>query len=190
MAEMQCILGTELVSEKEKLKKDLFKGKALDVLIYLLGGEKTTSDIAENLDVSVFSIKLYLNRLMRANLIIESKVKKENGYIEKSYKLASENLDIINEHMTDINNEDSKKLECEIMACHFSKLIDNSIRNLYKNNEKPYLVKSCFIKADRENMLEFQRRLSELFDEFNSMENLDAKDTYTFISTFSSYDVD
>jgi len=190
MSEVQCILAKSLVSEKVQLKEDLFKGKALDILILLLNGEKTAADISRNLEIPIFSTMLYVSRLLKENLIVESKIIAENNMVEKIYKLCTANLDIINNHSHNSDKDGSKKLECEVMASHFSKLTTNSIKNIYKHQDKPYVIKSCFIKANGEKMEKFQDRLNALFDEFNMMEEEDGEETYGFIASFTPYKVE
>ncbi|QIB28008.1 hypothetical protein [Caloranaerobacter azorensis] len=190
MSEIKCILDSSLVHEKKYLKEDLFRGISLDILILLLSGEKKVSDISRSLNVPIFSVMLYITRLIEGNLVEESKVISHNGTIEKVYRLSSPKLEIINKHKSDLSDEDSKRLECELMASHFSKLTTNSIKNIYKHSDKPYVIKSCFIKGNKYKMLEFQEKLNRLFEEFSDMEDENAKETYGFVVTFTPYSLE
>lgn len=187
---MRCIFDSELVSEKKKLKEELFRGISLNILILLLDGEKSSNTISEELKIPNFKVMLYISRLIKAGIIEEAKCKKNDYTIERIYKLASRNIEIINQYKNNIESKDSRKKECKDMATHFSKLTSKSIENIYKHKNKPYTIKSCFIKGDEKRMIEFKNKLDNLFKEFNDSEDDSAEETYGFTSTFTPYDVE
>ncbi len=190
MEDFKCIIDTSLISESEKIKEDLFKGPSLNILILLLKGEKTASEISRNLNIPIFSTRLYLSRLQNYNMIVESKIIKNEKTVEKVYKLTTTKLEIINSQTNSNISEKTKQEECNSMAEYFNKLTSNAIGNIYKYTDSPYIIKSCFISANTEKMAAFKEKLNALIDEFNEMEDVDEEKTYGLIVNFTPYELD
>lgn len=186
MTDIPCIYDMSLVNENEELKKDIINGKALDVILILLTGSRTIREIARELNVPSFSIQLYIKRLLKANLIKVTDTQVVDGKIEKTYDLASTDIEILNNLKNSYSKEDGKE-NIELSAMHFASMTREMIRNINRYKDKPYKVKAYFIKADEEIMKEFKKDLDELFTKYQALEDLDAEDTYGFISVLSPY---
>ncbi|WP_035294883.1 hypothetical protein [Clostridium sp. KNHs214] len=188
MSDIPCIYDMSLISEEDKLKEDILSGKALDVLLILLSGSKTVKEISRELTVPSFSVQLYIQRLIEAKLIKIIDVKVIDGKVEKTYELASTDVDILNYLRNNCKSDDSKD-DVELSAQHFSSLTREIIRNINNFGDKPHKIKAYFIKTDEEKMIEFKKELDELFDKYQAMEKLDASDTYGFISVLAPYNL-
>ena len=186
MSDIACIYDISLINEKDKLKEDIINGKALDILLILLSGSKTVKEIAKDLNVPSFSVQLYIQRLIEANLIKVTEVKVIEGKVEKTYDLASTDVDILNYLKNNCISYDSKD-NIELSAQHFASLTREIIRNINNYGDKPHKIKAYFIKADEERMIEFKKDLDEIFTKYQALENLDASDTYGFISVLAPY---
>lgn len=189
MADIPCIYKMDLVDEKDILKEDLLKGKAFDILLSLLSGSKTAKDISKELNVPSFSIQLYIKRLIDANLIKVKDTKVSEGKIEKTYELASTDIQIINYLKENYMDLDGKK-DIELAAQQFSALTRDVIRNIDKYQDKPHKIKAYFIKADEEKMKEFKKELDALFLKYQELEDLSVEDTYGFIGVLAPYKID
>lgn len=189
MSDIPCIYKMDLVDEKDILKEDLLKGKSFDILLSLLTGPKTIKDISKEIKVPSFSIQLYIKRLFDAKLINVKNTAIIDGKVEKCYELVSTDIQIINYLRENSNYIDEKK-DVELLATQFSSLTKGVIRNIDKYKEKPHKIKAYFIKADEEKIEEFKKELNELFEKYQSIENLDASDTYGFIGVLAPYNIE
>ncbi|GAA0115314.1 hypothetical protein [Clostridium senegalense] len=183
MSEISCIYETTLINENEK--EDLLEGKNLEILIALLSSTKTATEISKELNIPIFSTQLYLNRLLKCNLIEICSVKVLDGKIEKKYQLRNTDIEFLKN--IKIKGQNKNKLQIKLAANKFSNLTKDVIEKLSENKDHPYKIKAHFIKADKEKMEEFRIELEKLFEKFENSENKNAKDTYTFISTFALY---
>lgn len=188
MGEIKSITDHELVSERTLIKEDVYEGQALEILILLLKGEKTAGEIARVLDIPIFSVYLYLNRLQKFNLVTEACSIQEGKTIEKVYKLTTTKLDIVTNKKMKKKDESANAVECEEMAAYFNKLSAQSIGNIYKYPNEPYLIKACFITANSEKMRMFQEKLNALIDEFNELEESEEKMTFGLIVDFTPFE--
>lgn len=182
MMDIPCIQDLSMINET--LKEDILKGKSMDILLLLLSGPKTVKEISKELNLPPFSLQLYLKRLIEGDLIHIVEVKVCEGKVEKTYKLASTDMEILNyikENTTaDVNN-------VELSAQHFSTMTRNLVRNVNQYKNKPHKIKAYFIKSDEESMLAFKQDLEELFKKYQAMEDLEASETYGFISVLAPY---
>jgi flagellar hook-basal body complex protein FliE len=123
--------------------------------------------------------------LICANLVRIANIKIYDGKIEKSYELASSNIEILNFLKT--NGTENQEVNNELSAQHFANLTKDAIKSVSKYQEKPHKVKAYFIKADQETMKKFKKELEDLYERFQSLEDSSADDTYGFISVLSPY---
>lgn len=186
MSDIPCIFDTSLVSEKNQLKQDIIKGKALDILLILLSGSKTIREISRELSLPSFSVQLYIKRLVDSKLIKVIDTRVIDGKVEKTYDLSSTDIDILNHLKNTCKTEDSEE-NIELSAQHFASLTREIIRNIGSYKEKPHKIKAYFIKADEDKMKAFKKELDELFEKYQGLENLDAEETYGFISVLAPY---
>ncbi|HBA05090.1 MAG TPA: hypothetical protein DCW51_14780 [Clostridium sp.] len=186
MSDIPCIYDISLINEEDKLKEDILNGKAFDILLILLSGSKTVKEISKELNVPSFSIQLYIQRLIEANLIKITDKKIIEGKLEKTYNLASTDVEILN-YLKDNCKDNDGKENAELSAQHFASLTRDIIININKYSDKPHKIKAFFIKADEEKMAEFKKELDELFIKYQSLENLESSDTYGFISILAPY---
>lgn len=188
MPDIPCIYKMSLVNEDDSLKEDFLKGKAFDVLLALLAGSKTIKDIANELDFPSFSIQLYIKRLLDARLIKVKDSKISDGKVEKTYELGSTDVEILNYLKENYMGSDNSK-NVELSAQQFASMTREAIRNIGKYGEKPFKIKAYFIKADEEAMIEFKKDIEALFHKYQGLEDLNAEDTYGFISVFTPYKI-
>lgn len=186
MADMPCINEVALINEDDKFKKDIVNGKALDILLILLSGTKTIKEISRDLDIPSFSTQLYVKRLVDAKLIKVTDARIIDGKVEKTYKLASTDIEILN-YLKNNCISNNVKENIELSAQHFASLTRDIIRNTADYDKKPHKIKAYFIKADEETMISFKKDLEELFEKYQSLENLNADETYAFISALAPY---
>lgn len=186
MGDIPCIYDMSLINENNKLKEDILNGKSLNILLILLAGSKTIKEIAKELNVASFSVQFYIQRLIEANLIKITDTKIIEGKVEKTYNLASTDVEILNYLKNNCNSEDGKE-NIELSAQHFSSLTREIIRNINKYSDKPHKIKAYFIRANEEAMIEFKKELDEVFVRYQAIEDLEATDTYGFISVFAPY---
>jgi predicted transcriptional regulator len=186
MADIPCIYEVALINEEDKLKKDIVNGKALDILLILLSGSRTIREISRELNIPSFSTQLYIKRLIGANFIKVMDVKVADGKVEKTYELASTDIEILNYLKNNCTSNDGKE-NIELSAQHFSSLTRDVIRNIGDYKQKPHKIKAYFIKAEEETMKNFKKDLDALFEKYQSLENLEATETYSFISVLAPY---
>ena len=186
MSDIPCIYDMSLINEQDKLKEDILNGKAFDILLILLSGAKTVKEIAKELSVPSFSVQLYIQRLIEANLIKITEVKVLEGKVEKKYELTSTDVEILN-YLKNNYKSDGGKENIELSAQHFASLTREIIRNIGKYDNKPHKIKAYFIRADEAAMAEFKKELDDIFARYQGLENLEAEDTYGFISVFAPY---
>lgn len=183
MSDIPCIQQLSMISED--LKDDLLKGKAMDILLLLLSGSKTVKEIGKELDLPSFSIQLYIKRLIEANLIKVIDVKVVDGKVEKTYELASTDVEILN--YLEKNSTTTSETSIELSAQHFATMTRNVVRNIDSYKHKPHKLKAYFIKADEEAVKAFKSELDALFEKYQAIEDLDAAETYGFISVLAPY---
>jgi len=189
MADIPCIYDMSLVNEKDNLKEDIIKGKALEILLTLLSGSKTIKEIAKELNIPSFSIQLYVKRLMDNNFIRITEEKVIDGKIEKTYELASTDIQILNYLRKNCKNSDGTE-NIELSAQHFASLTREIIKNVGKCNDKPHKIKAYFIKSDEETMQRFKEDLDKLFDKYQALEDENSIETYGLITAFAPYKLD
>lgn len=186
MADMPCIYKMSLINEGDLLKEDILSGKALDILLILLAGSKTIREISKELGVPSFSIQLYIKRLIHAKLIRIKTSRIVQGKVEKTYELASTDIDILNYLKNNCSGEDGEN-NVELSAQHFASMTREMVRNISTYKDKPHKIKAYFIRADEDKMKAFKKELDELFEKYQELENQDAEDTYGFISLLAPY---
>lgn len=183
MDDLSCIYEMSLVDEKDTLKEDILKGHALEILISLLAGNKTAKELAREINVPVFSIQLYINRLLKVNLIVIKSTTIIDGKLEKIYSLAAKDVDILN----NLKNSNSTDTNIDLSAQHFSTLTRQVIKNINRYKDKTYKIKAYFIKTDEATMKDFKKELDQLFEKYQGLEDENATETYGFISVLAPY---
>lgn len=183
MSELSCIYKTTLINEDKR--EDLLEGKNLEILVVLLAYPKTATEISKALSIPIFSTQLYLNRLLKCELIEVCDIKVSDGKLEKTYKLKSSDIELLKD--IQVKGSDKDKLEIKLAANKFSNLTREVIEQLTENKDNPYKIKAYFIKTNKGKMEEFKKELDKLFEKFEYCEEDNATDTYTFISTFAPY---
>lgn len=191
MNDIPCIYEMSMVDEKDSLKEDILKGSALDIILSLLASSKTARELSRELNIPVFSVQLYINRLLNAGLIAIKSTSVIDGKLEKVYMLASKDIDILNRLKDDSKNEDnSRERDIDLSAQHFSSLTRQVIKNINRYKDKTHKIKAYFIKTDDETMKEFKKDLEALFAKYQGLEDENATETYGFISVLAPYSVE
>lgn len=188
MSDIPCIYDISLINEENSIKDDVLNGKSFDILLLLLSGPKTIREVAKELRIPSFSVQLYVQRLMGVNLV---RIKEElinEGRIEKIYELASNEVEILN-YLKDSEKTSNSKENVELAAHQFSTLSKEVIKNINQYSDKPHKIKAFFIKADEKHMTDFKEELDMLYEKYKSLEDLDADDTYGFISILAPYKI-
>ena len=73
MSDIACIYNMNMVEENEQLEDDLLAGRGMDILFCLMDQLKTRKEIARRLGMPVYSVQLYLQRLVNAGLVKEER---------------------------------------------------------------------------------------------------------------------
>lgn len=187
MSDMACIYEMNTLEENEQLDQDFLAGRGLDVLFCLMDGADKAADIAKKLGMPIYSTQLYLKRLIKAGLINEKRERIINGQIEKSYQLASDEIEIINQIQGDTDSEAAKKRQADIAAQHFSIMVRNAIRHASEEQDKPSKAKAYFMKAQKQDMQKFREDLDHVFCKYQSLEQTQAEDTYSLFTVLAPY---
>lgn len=182
--DLPCIKDLSLVNVE--LKDDFLKGKSLEILLLLLSSKKNAKEISKTLNLPVFSVQLYLKRLLDADLVKIDECVIIDGKIEKTYTLKTKDVDILNFVKNQVVNSED---ELMISAEHFSHITKNVVLGLKGNSDKPHKMKAYFIKANSQDMKSFKRELDELFEKYQALEDLSATDTYGFLSVLAPYTI-
>ena len=95
MSDIACLFNMDLLDEGEMLREDILQGKALEVLICIYEGNNTIADISKKLDLAVYSVRLYINRLIKAGVITEI-CRLKGEHIEREYALSVNDMKLIN----------------------------------------------------------------------------------------------
>lgn len=190
MSDMSCIYEMNMLQENYQVEQDLLSGRGMDILFCLMDKLDTGRDIAKRLGMPIYSVQLYLQRLVKVGLVKENATNIQNGQIEKSYKLVSEEIEIMNYLQKDVLTEAERKKRVDISAQHFAVMTRNAIKNVNMNVDKPHKIKAYFMKANREDMQSFKKEIDNLFEKYQALENLDEAETYSLFTVMAPYETE
>lgn len=178
----------EMSEEKngQTLTSDILEGKAFNVIISLLAGRKSAKMIAEELRIPIFTVQLYLKRLLESGLIMVDETRVIDGKILKIYVLKFSDINFINDIRKQKKDITSKE-NLELSAEQFSILTKQAIRGIDLEHNKPHKIKAYFIKADQNTMEMFQKELENLYEKYQSLENEAGQEVYGLINVFAPY---
>jgi len=185
MSDLQCIYDISMISEDSQ--KDFLNGKALEVLLLLLSETRTVKEISQKLSMPSFTVQLYIKRLIDANLIKVSSVVVLEGKVERKYELVSNDIDVLNRLQTEYKEGEIDQVD--LSAEHFSNITRNVVKSVKENAGYPNKIKAYFIRTKEEDMKAFRDELNELFDKYQSMEDLEGDMTYGFVSVLAPYEL-
>ena len=185
MADLACIYEMNLIGEDAKLNDDLLSGLGMDVLFCLMDHLETSHEIAERMDIPVYSTKVYLQRLVKAGLVTEDVPIIRNGQIEKRYKLSSDDVKIMNRIS---NIPENKKTQIKLSAQQYANMTKNAICSAAEHDDKPSKIKSYFMKARQEDMKKFAEELETLFEKYRALEDKEAEETYSLFTVMAPYE--
>ena len=175
MSDITCIYEMNMIEENEQLESDILSGRGMELILCLMDGMANRRQIAERLGMPVYSVQLYLQRLLNAGLVKEKIQYVQNDQVEKYYELAS---------------SDEKRRKALLSSQHFAIMTRNAIKNVNINPEKPNKIKAYFMKARREDMEEFRKEIDLLFKKYQLKEDLDANDTYSLFTVLAPYEME
>lgn len=173
-----------MVEENEQLEDDLLAGRGMDILFCLMDQLKTRKEIARRLGMPVYSVQLYLQRLVNAGLV------KEENEVEKNYYLISDEIEIMNRIQSSAMEDDERRRKALLSAQHFASMTRNAIKNVNMTPEKPNKIKAYFMKAEEEDMREFRKEIDLLFQKYQEKEKLEATDTYSLFTVLAPYEME
>ncbi len=185
MADLACIYEMNLIGEDAKLNDDLLSGLGMDVLFCLMDHLETSHEIADRLDIPVYSTQVYLQRLVSAGLVTEDVPHIRNGQIEKRYALASDDVEIMN-RISKV--PEIKKTQIRLSAQQYATMTKNAICSAAEHEDKPSKIKSYFMKARQEDMKEFVAELDALFEKYRALEDKEADETYSLFTVMAPYE--
>ena len=81
----------------------------MDILFCLMDQLKTRKEIARRLGMPVYSVQLYLQRLVNAGLVKEENEVAINGEVEKNYYLISDEIEIMNRIQSSAMEDDERR---------------------------------------------------------------------------------
>lgn len=190
MSDITCIYEMNMIEENEQLESDILSGRGMELILCLMDGMANRRQIAERLGMPVYSVQLYLQRLLNAGLVKEKIQYVQNDQIEKYYELASSEIEIMNRIQGNNMDENEKKRKALLSSQHFAIMTRNAIKNVNINPEKPNKIKAYFMKARREDMEEFRKEIDLLFEKYQLKEDLDANDTYSLFTVLAPYEME
>lgn len=188
MSDMPCVYEMNMIHENAQMEQDLMSGRGLDVLFCLMDDLSSRELIARRLGMPVFSVQLYLNRMVKAGLVREETRVVRNGEIKKEYFLISNEINIINRLNASITPGDKRKNE--IAAHHFAMMVRNAIKNAGENAQQPNRIKAYFMKAKESDMTAFKKEINQLFEKFQTLEDLDETNLYSLFTVLSPYEME
>lgn len=190
MSDITCIYEMNMIEENEQLESDILSGRGMELILCLMDGMANRRQIAERLGMPVYSVQLYLQRLLNAGLVKEKIQYVQNDQIEKYYELASSEIEIMNRIQGNNMDENEKRRKALLSSQHFAIMTRNAIKNVNINPEKPNKIKAYFMKARREEMEEFRKEIDLLFEKYQLKEDLDANDTYSLFTVLAPYEME
>lgn len=190
MSDITCIYEMNMIEENEQLESDILSGRGMELILCLMDGMANRRQIAERLGMPVYSVQLYLQRLLNAGLVKEKIQYVQNDQVEKYYELASSEIEIMNRIQGNNMDENEKKRKALLSSQHFAIMTRNAIKNVNINPEKPNKIKAYFMKARREDMEEFRKEIDLLFEKYQLKEDLDANDTYSLFTVLAPYEME
>ena len=179
-----------MVEENEQLEDDLLAGRGMDILFCLMDQLKTRKEIARRLGMPVYSVQLYLQRLVNAGLVKEENEVAINGEVEKNYYLISDEIEIMNRIQSSAMEDDERRRKALLSAQHFASMTRNAIKNVNMTPEKPNKIKAYFMKAEEEDMRELRKEIDLLFQKYQEKEKLEATDTYSLFTVLAPYEME
>ena len=190
MSDITCIYEMNMIEENEQLESDILSGRGMELILCLMDGMANRRQIAERLGMPVYSVQLYLQRLLNAGLVKEKIQYVQNDQIEKYYELASSEIEIMNRIQGNNMDENEKRRKALLSSQHFAIMTRNAIKNVNINPEEPNKIKAYFMKARREDMEEFRKEIDLLFEKYQLKEDLDANDTYSLFTVLAPYEME
>lgn len=190
MSDIACIYNMNMVEENEQLEDDLLAGRGMDILFCPMDQLKTRKEIARRLGMPVYSVQLYLQRLVNAGLVKEENEVAINGEVEKNYYLISDEIEIMNRIQSSAMEDDERRRKALLSAQHFASMTRNAIKNVNMTPEKPNKIKAYFMKAEEEDMREFRKEIDLLFQKYQEKEKLEATDTYSLFTVLAPYEME
>ena len=190
MSDITCIYEMNMIEENEQLESDILSGRGMELILCLMDGMANRRQIAERLGMPVYSVQLYLQRLLNAGLVKEKIQYVQNDQIEKYYELASSEIEIMNRIQGNNMDENEKRRKALLSSQHFAIMTRNAIKNVNINPEKPNKIKAYFMKARREDMEDFRKEIDLLFEKYQLKEDLDANDTYSLFTVLAPYEME
>ena len=190
MSDITCIYEMNMIEENEQLESDILSGRGMELILCLMDGMANRRQIAERLGMPVYSVQLYLQRLLNAGLVKEKIQYVQNDQIEKYYELASSEIEIMNRIQGNNMDENEKRRKALLSSQHFAIMTRNAIKNVNINPERPNKIKAYFMKARSEDMEEFRKEIDLLFEKYQLKEDLDANDTYSLFTVLAPYEME
>lgn len=189
MGDMPCIYKMNLIDENKEVEQDLLSGRALDILICMMSGEKNAKELAREVGIAIYSVQLYLQRLIKAGMIVITDERITNGQLERIYKLSSDNLEILNYIKENKLSDIEKKQKLSVSAEHFAYMTKSAIKNVNSGEELPYKIKAYFMKAKKSDMEAFKQEIDDLYKKYQNLEDTDAEDTYSLFEVLAPYKI-
>ena len=190
MSDIACIYDMNMIEENKQLEEDLLAGRGMDVLFCLMDQIKTRREIAQRIGMPMYSVQLYLQRLVTAGLVKEDNEVDLNGDIEKNYSLISNEIEIMNRIQCSSIEEGERKRKAILSAQNFASMTRDAIKNVNIEPNKPNKIKAYFMKANEEDMKKFREEIDALFKKYQSLEDTEATDTYSLFTVLAPYEME
>ena len=69
MSDMPSIYEIGMIQDEVELEQDILSGRAMDILLCMMDNAETASEMARRIGIPIYSVQLYLQRLLKAKLI-------------------------------------------------------------------------------------------------------------------------
>jgi len=172
-----------LIIENIKDISEILKGKTLDIIFELMSGELSEDNLISRLEMHPLKFKIYLNRLLRLNIIEKTRENFVKDKIEVFYKLKQKNLKLLIQS----NDRYSSNLQIISDTKKYVDLLKNGFSSLMKQPEKPNKYFAVLIKTDKQRIELFKRKLNSLIDEFIEEDDESKNEIYMFLPMLFPY---
>ncbi|SFD07236.1 MULTISPECIES: helix-turn-helix transcriptional regulator [unclassified Butyrivibrio] len=148
----------------EELEVEIISGLGLDILICIFDKASSCAEIASKLDIPVFTVSNYINKMVDIGIV------KKSDCSNESIKYCYEEKNIlIRKDLKNINDSFEKKRIISRYSHQYSLMVKDAVKNALWQENEPNRVQALFIKANRNKMDSFLKEYDELLRKYQTM---------------------
>ncbi len=175
--EIDIICNNRLVTEENELIDEILINNGMTILVQLMTGDKSETEIIGSTDLNSWSLKLKLSRLVEKNIVAVVGNKIIAGKVENVYSLIQKDLNLSKKSSFD-------KSEKENIAVTILRAATDI---LYKDEKNPNMVQASFIKASPEKINEFKKEIAKVYEKYVNLEDENEEQVFGLINIMGSY---